>query len=129
MHVLIIEDFQETDSGLLNYLETRGHTVDAVGCGIFGRNSLTWISRYDAIVLDLIASEMDGIDQCRRLREEGCKLTPILLISAFASLYEIKVGLEAGADDILPRSATLQEIESHLQVLLRLRKGAKECTT
>jgi DNA-binding response OmpR family regulator len=129
MYVLIIEDFQDIDSGLRHYLETKGHTVDVVGGSIFGRNSLTWISQYDAIVLDLMASEMNGIALCRKLREEGCKVTPILMISAFHSLDEKLAGLVAGADDLLLKSATPREIEARLRVLLRLRSGAKVRTS
>lgn len=125
MHVLVIEDFQEADSGLRGHLEKRGHIVEVVGCGIFDRNVLTWVGRYDAIVLDLIASEMDGIKLCRKLREEGCRITPILLISAIGSLNEKIAGLEAGADDVLFRFATLTEIESRLRVLFRLGASAK----
>jgi DNA-binding response OmpR family regulator len=124
MHILIIEDNQDIASNLFDYLEAKGHTVDAAGCGISGRH-LAVVSQYDAIVLDVMLPGMDGITLCRKLREEGCKTTPVLMISARDSLDDKIAGLEAGADDYLVKPVALSEIESRLRVLFRLRSNTK----
>ena len=124
MHILNIEDNQGIPSNLLNYLETKWHTVDVAGCGISGRH-LALVSQYDAIVLDVTLPGMDGITLCRKLREEGCKTTPVLMISARDLLDDKIAGMEAGADDYLVKPVALSGIESRLQVLFRLRSNTK----
>jgi DNA-binding response OmpR family regulator len=92
--------------------------VDAAGDGITGMH-LALVNQYDAIVLDLTLPGMDGISLCRKLREEGGKDTPVLMITARDSLDDKIAGLEAGADDYLVKPAELREIELRLRVLLR----------
>jgi len=62
---------------------------------------------------------MDGITLCRKLREEGGKDTPVLMITARDSLEDKIAGLEAGADDYLVKPAELREVELRLRVLFR----------
>ncbi len=118
MRVLIIEDNRDLASNMFDFLEARGHVVDAAGDGITGMH-LALVNQYDAIVLDLMLPGMDGITLCRKLREEGGKDTPILMITARDSLDDKIAGLEAGADDYLVKPAELREIELRLRVLLR----------
>jgi DNA-binding response OmpR family regulator len=80
---------------------------------------LALVNQYDAIVLDLTLPGLDGITLCRKLREEGGKDTPVLMITARDSLDDKIAGLEAGADDYLVKPAELREIELRLRVLLR----------
>jgi DNA-binding response OmpR family regulator len=124
MHVLIIEDERESASGLLDFLEARSHLVDTARCGITNRH-LALVGEYDSIVIDALLLEMDGIALCHSLREEGCKATPILMISARDSLDETIACLEAGADDYLVKPVTLNETESRLRVLFRMSFRAK----
>jgi DNA-binding response OmpR family regulator len=118
MRVLIIEDNRDLASNMFDFLETRGHVVDAAGDGITGMH-LALVNQYDAIVLDLTLPGLDGITLCRKLREEGGKDTPVLMITARDSLDDKIAGLEAGADDYLVKPAELREIELRLRVLLR----------
>lgn len=118
MRVLIIEDNRDLASNMFDFLEAKGHVVDAAGDGITGMH-LALVNQYDAIVLDLMLPGMDGITLCRKLREEGGKDTPILMITARDSLDDKIAGLEAGADDYLVKPAELREIELRLRVLLR----------
>ena len=118
MRVLIIEDNRDLASNMFDFLETKGHVVDAAGDGITGMH-LALVNEYDAIVLDLMLPGMDGITLCRKLREEGGKDTPILMITARDSLEDKIAGLEAGADDYLVKPAELREIELRLRVLFR----------
>lgn len=118
MRVLIIEDNRDLAANMFDFLEGKGHVVDAAGDGITGMH-LALVNQYDAIVLDLMLPGMDGITLCRKLREEGGKDTPILMITARDSLEDKIVGLEAGADDYLVKPIELREVELRLRVLLR----------
>lgn len=118
MRVLIIEDNRDLATNMFDFLEARGHVVDAAGDGITGMH-LALVNQYDAIVLDLMLPGMDGVTLCRKLREEGGKDTPILMITARDSLDDKIAGLEAGADDYLVKPAEMREIELRLRVLLR----------
>jgi DNA-binding response OmpR family regulator len=118
MRVLIIEDNRDLASNMFDFLETKGHVVDAAGDGITGMH-LALVNEYDAIVLDLMLPGMDGITLCRKLRDEGGKDTPVLMITARDSLEDKIAGLEAGADDYLVKPAELREVELRLRVLFR----------
>ncbi len=118
MRILIIEDNRDLASNMFDFLEAKGHVVDAAGDGITGMH-LALINQYDAIVLDLMLPGMDGITLCRKLREEGGKSTPILMITARDALDDKIAGLEAGADDYLVKPAELREVELRLRVLYR----------
>lgn len=118
MRVLIIEDNRDLASNMFDFLEAKGHVVDAAGDGITGMH-LALVNQYDAIVLDLMLPGMDGITLCRKLREEGGKTTPVLMITARDSLDDKIAGLEAGADDYLVKPAELREVELRLRVLHR----------
>jgi DNA-binding response OmpR family regulator len=118
MRVLIIEDNRDLAANMFDFLEAKGHIVDAAGDGITGMH-LALVNQYDAIILDLTLPGMDGITLCRKLREEGGKDTPVLMITARDSLDDKIAGLEAGADDYLVKPAELREIELRLRVLLR----------
>ena len=118
MRILIIEDNKDLASNMFDFLEAKGHVVDAAGDGITGMH-LALVNQYDAIVLDLMLPGMDGITLCRKLREEGGKDTPVLMITARDSLDDKIAGLEAGADDYLVKPAELREVELRLRVLFR----------
>lgn len=118
MRVLIIEDNCDLASNMFDFLEAREHIPDAAGDGVTGLH-LAMVNQYDAIVLDLMLPGMDGITLCRKLREEGGKTTPILMITGRDSLDDKIAGLEAGADDYLIKPAELREVELRLRVLHR----------
>lgn len=122
MHVLIIEDNRDLASNMFDFMEAKGHVVDAAGDGITGLH-LAVVNDYDAIVLDLMLPGMDGITLCNKLRTEAGKHTPILMITARDELEDKIIGLEAGADDYLVKPAELREVELRLRVLQRRGNG------
>lgn len=124
MHVLIIEDNRDLASDMFDFLESKGHVVDAAGDGVTGLH-LAVVNAYDVIVLDLTLPGMDGLTLCRRLREDAGKETPILMVTARDALEDKISGLEAGADDYLVKPAELREVEMRLRVLTR-RVGERE---
>ncbi|MFA5824612.1 MAG: response regulator transcription factor [Gallionellaceae bacterium] len=118
MRVLIIEDNRDLAANMFDFLEAKGHVVDAAADGIVGLH-LARVNQYDALVLDLMLPGIDGVTLCRKLREDHGKSTPILMITARDSLEDKIIGLEAGADDYLVKPAELREVELRLRVLLR----------
>jgi len=116
MRVLIIEDNPDIAANLGDYLEDHGHTVDFAGDGITGLH-LAVVNEFDAIVLDLALPGMDGLDVCRKLREDAGKDTPVLMLTARDRLQDKLAGFETGADDYLVKPFELQEVEARLNVL------------
>lgn len=118
MHVLIIEDNPDIAANLGDFLEDRGHTVDFAGDGITGLH-LAVVNDFDAIVLDLQLPGMDGLDVCRKLRNDANKDTPVLMLTARDRLEDKLAGFDIGADDYLVKPFALQEVEARLDVLSR----------
>lgn len=122
MRLLVIEDNRDIAANLGDFLEDRGHTVDYAADGVTGLH-LAVVNDFDAIVLDLNLPGIDGIEVCRKLRVEGRKQTPVLMLTARDSLESKLAGFESGADDYLVKPFALQEVEARLQVLARRTKS------
>ena len=116
MRLLVIEDNRDIAANLGDFLEDRGHTVDYAADGVTGLH-LAVVNEFDAIVLDLNLPGIDGIEVCRKLRMEGRKQTPVLMLTARDSLESKLAGFDSGADDYLVKPFALQEVEARLQVL------------
>jgi len=122
MRILVIEDNNDIAANLGDFLEERGHTVDFAADGVTGLH-LAVVNDFDAIVLDLNLPGMDGLEVCRKLRQEARKQTPVLMLTARDSLENKLEGFDAGADDYLVKPFALQEVDARLTVLLRRGKG------
>lgn len=121
MRVLVIEDNADIATNIGDYLEDRGHSVDFGADGVTGLH-LAVVNEYDVIVLDLMLPGMDGLELCRKLRQEARKHTPVLMLTARDSLQQKLAGFETGADDYMVKPFALQELEARLQVLVRRSK-------
>jgi DNA-binding response OmpR family regulator len=124
MDVLLIEDNRDLAGNLLDHLEACGHRVDWASDGLSGLH-LAASKPFDAIVLDLGLPGLDGIELCRRLREEGIA-TPILVLTARGELDDKLLGLEVGADDYLVKPLSLRELEARLRANVRRAAGGLE---
>ena len=122
MRVLVVEDNQDLAANLYDYLEAKGHTVDSAPNGLTGLH-LAVVNEYDAIILDLMLPGMDGLDVCRKLREEAGKDTPVLMLTARDTLDDKLAGFDSGADDYLVKPFALREMEARLKVLTRRHLG------
>lgn len=118
MRILIIEDNPDIAANIGDYLEEQGHTIDFAGDGITGLH-LAVVNEFDAIVLDLALPGMDGLEVCRKLREDAGKDTPVLMLTARDRLEDKIAGFETGADDYLVKPFALQEVEVRLDALFR----------
>ena len=116
--ILLLEDNRLLSEMVGEYLESKGFGVDFAGDGIDGLRLATDNS-YDVIVLDLMLPRMDGIEVCRRLRNEAKKSTPVLMLTARDTLNDKVNGLEAGADDYLVKPFAIQELEARVRALIR----------
>lgn len=116
MRILIIEDNPDIAANIGDYLEDLGYTVDFAGDGITGLH-LAVVNDFDAIILDLALPGMDGLEVCRKLRQEAAKDTPVLMLTARDRLEDKLAGFETGADDYLVKPFELQEVLARLKVL------------
>ena len=122
MRVLIIEDNPDIAANVSDFLTGRGHVVDSAGDGVTGLH-LAVTRNYDVIVLDLMLPGMDGIEVCRKLRHDGRKNTPVLMLTVRDALIDKLNGFDSGTDDYLVKPFALQELEARLQVLTRRSTG------
>jgi two-component system phosphate regulon response regulator OmpR len=118
--ILLIEDDARLAEMVRDYLGGAGFRVDRAENGASG---LVLVARetFDAIVLDLMLPDMDGLDVCRRIRKGGS--VPILMLTARGDAMDRVVGLEMGADDYLPKPFEPRELLARLRAILRRSKG------
>src|SRR5690554_4074146 len=121
MRVLVIEDNRDIAANIGDYLEEQGNEVDYAGDGVTGLH-LAVSHDFDLIVLDLNLPGMDGLEVCRRLREEAQKSTPVLMLTARDTLDQKLAGFDSGADDYLVKPFALQELGARISALARRQK-------
>ncbi|MBJ8344089.1 response regulator transcription factor [Antrihabitans sp. YC2-6] len=117
MRILVVDDDRAVRESLRRSLTFNGYTVDLAVDGVDALDKTT-LSRPDALVLDVMMPRLDGLEVCRRLRSTGDDL-PILVLTARDSVSERVAGLDAGADDYLPKPFALEELLARLRALLR----------
>jgi two-component system, OmpR family, response regulator MprA len=119
MLVLVVEDDPAVRASLERSLEFEGYAVVTAADGVTG---LAAVGEHhpDAVLLDLGLPRLDGLEVCRRLRAEGDG-TPILMLTARESTGDRVAGLDAGADDYLPKPFALEELLARLRAVLRRR--------
>jgi two-component system OmpR family response regulator len=127
MRILVIEDDDKIASFVQNGLKQSGFAVDHAADGDAGW-ALCGSVTYDAIVLDIMLPQLDGLSLLRRLRKENGRV-PVLLLSAKASVDNRVAGLQAGADDYLTKPFAFSELLARLQALIRRATHTTEPTT
>ena len=120
--ILVVEDHHDIAAMVCEHLEHEGYEVDYAADGITGLH-LAVTEEFDAIVLDLMLPGMDGLDVCRKFRNDAGKNTPILMLTARDTLEDKVAGLDAGADDYLVKPFELEELDARLRALLRRAGG------
>jgi len=116
--VLLIEDNRSISEMVGEYLERRGYSVDFAADGVTGLH-LAVTNSYDVVVLDLMLPGMDGIEVCRKLRQDAKRSTPVLMLTARDTLEDKVSGLDAGADDYLVKPFELKELDARVRSLIR----------
>ncbi|MFC5948809.1 response regulator transcription factor [Pseudonocardia lutea] len=115
--VLVADDDRAIRESLARALELEGYTVIPAADGV---ETLSLVRRepFDALVLDVMMPGVDGLAVCRVLRGDGDH-TPILMLTARVETPDRVAGLDAGADDYLPKPFELDELLARLRALLR----------
>jgi DNA-binding response OmpR family regulator len=116
--ILLVEDDARLAEMLKEYLGQAGFAVTAVSLGADALGRLKEMA-YDAVVLDLMLPDMDGLEVCRRLRAQHD--TPVLMLTARGDAIDRIVGLELGADDYLPKPFEPRELLARLRAIVRRR--------
>jgi two-component system response regulator MprA len=117
VRILVVDDDRAVRESLRRSLSFNGYSVALAQDGL---EALDLISsdRPDAVVLDVMMPRLDGLEVCRQLRSTGDDL-PILVLTARDSVSERVAGLDAGADDYLPKPFALEELLARMRALLR----------
>ena len=118
--ILIADDEPRMRKLVKDFLVKEGHQVLEAADGeeavdrIFGSNSI------DLLILDVMMPKRSGLDVLRALRREGCTV-PILLLTAKSEIEDRIEGLDAGADDYLPKPFAMDELLARVRAMLRRR--------
>jgi two-component system response regulator MprA len=125
VRILVVDDDRAVRESLRRSLSFNGYTVDLAEDGVEALEAIN-NERPDALVLDVMMPRLDGLEVCRQLRSTGDDL-PILVLTARDSVSERVSGLDAGADDYLPKPFALEELLARLRALLR-RTGPEDAS-
>lgn len=114
--IVVIEDEDKIARMIKDYLEKEGMTVFLARDGTGG---IELIKRYspDLLILDLMLPDLDGLEICRRLRQE--ENIPIIMLTARAQETDRVVGLEMGADDYIVKPFSLAELAARIRAVMR----------
>jgi DNA-binding response OmpR family regulator len=115
MKILVIEDEPKVASFIKQGLEEQSNNVTVAYDGFFG-HKLATENEFDVIVLDLMIPYINGLDLCKKLREEGIK-TPILMLTALGTTDDKVTGLETGADDYMVKPFEFKELVARIRAL------------
>jgi DNA-binding response OmpR family regulator len=118
--ILVVEDDSRLADMLSEYLGQAGFRITVAPRGAAALKLLSE-AEYDAVVLDLMLPDMDGLDLCRRLRTTSD--TPVIMLTGRGDAIDRIVGLELGADDYLPKPFEPRELLARLRAILR--RGAR----
>lgn len=121
--ILLIEDDTRLAEMVRDYLDGAGFRVTRAASGSSGL-ALHAREAFDAIVLDLMLPDMDGLNVCSQVRARAA--TPILMLTARGDAMDRVVGLEMGADDYLPKPFEPRELLARLKAILRRSKGERK---
>jgi two-component system response regulator MprA len=125
--ILVVDDDRAIRESLHRALELEGYRIITAADGAQALD-LVAAEQPDVIVLDLMMPNVDGLTVCRRLRARRDR-TPILMLTARTETSDRVSGLDAGADDYLPKPFDLDELLARIRALLRRTKSESEDTT
>ena len=121
MRILLAEDNKTLADWLAKALTHGGFAVDCMHDGADTEHVLL-TQKYDIVVLDLGLPRIDGLEVLRRLRRRGSTV-PVLVLTARGEIDDRINGLNAGADDYLPKPFRLAELEARINALIRRSRG------
>jgi DNA-binding response OmpR family regulator len=119
--LLVVEDEAHIAAGLKLNLELEGYRVELASTGREAGALLLSDPGFDAMILDVMLPDVSGFDLCRRLRDAG-NYIPVVMLTARTRSADRVAGLEAGADDYLPKPFELEELLARVRSVLRRRR-------
>ena len=119
--ILLVEDDARLAGMVADYLGEAGFRPTIAGTGAEAQRALKHAA-FDAVILDLMLPDMDGLDVCRRIRADSA--IPLLMLTARGDPLDRVVGLELGADDYLPKPFEPRELLARLRAILRRQHDA-----
>ncbi len=120
MNLLLVEDERKLSTLLKQLLEEEHYAVDVAPDGERAE-AMAETARYDAIILDRMLPKKDGMEVCRWLRQNQIR-TPVIMLTARGQVHDRVAGLDAGADDYLPKPFAFEELLARLRALMRRRE-------
>ena len=117
-HILLIEDEQNVAEFIITGLEEEGYRVTHATDGLKGFEVLK-AEQVDVVLLDILLPVMNGLDVCKKIRQEGFKELPVLMLTALGSAENVVLGLDSGADDYLAKPFKLIELKARIRTLMR----------
>lgn len=120
--ILLVEDDERISEPLLRVLGAEGYQVVHAGTGTAGLEAVS-SAQPDLVLLDLTLPDIDGLDVCRKIREDHPEL-PIIMLTARAEEMDVIIGLGAGADDYVPKPFRLAELVARIKARLRVASAA-----
>jgi two-component system response regulator MprA len=124
MRILVVDDERAVRGSVRRALALEGYWVSEAESGQRALDELKACAM-DAVVLDVLMPDVDGLEVCRRLRAAGDRV-PILMLTAREGIADRVAGLDAGADDYLVKPFALEELLARLRALLRRTGDAGE---
>ena len=126
MKLLLAEDTKDLNHALTVVLTHENYDVDSV---FDGQEALDHIAKdsYDAMILDIMMPKKDGIEVLKEVRKNNI-VTPVLLLTAKAEVDDRVTGLDAGADDYLPKPFAMKELLARIRAMVRRRTSYNEQT-
>lgn len=122
MRVLVVEDEHKIANAIKKGLHRESYAVDIVHSGIEGYD-LASTEQFDVIILDVMLPGMDGIEICKKLREQQIH-TPILMLTAKSQIEDKVLGFNSGADDYLTKPFAFAELLVRIKALTRRPKSS-----
>ncbi|MBY0407224.1 MAG: response regulator transcription factor [Rickettsiales bacterium] len=126
MKLLLIEDDKESAKYLMKGLREQGYVIDHAENGKDGL-FLAASEKYDAMIIDRMVPEIDGITIIQTLRASGNE-TPMIILTALDKVEERVRGLKSGADDYLAKPYSFTELMARLEAITRRKAGEKAVT-
>ena len=126
MRILVVEDDAKIASFVVNGLKQSGFAVDRASDGEAGL-ALASTTPYDAAVIDVMLPLLDGLSLVQRMRQKNLR-TPVIILSAKASVDDRIKGLQAGGDDYLTKPFAFSELMARVQALIRRSSRVAEPT-
>ncbi len=117
-HILLVEDEPHLQAALKLNLSLDGHEITCASTVREAWAAIESTHVFDLVLLDVMLPDGNGFDLCRRLRDAGSRV-PVLMLTALADPAQRVRGLQAGADDYLPKPFDLSELLARVQALFR----------